>query len=78
MVMSLKGRPPRSRRVEIRLTEDEFDEWDALAFKLELPVSNVIRLAMNELLGLNPISTVLRKNARRRREKWQADAAKQK
>jgi hypothetical protein len=64
--------------VEIRLTEDEFDEWDALAFKLELPVSNVIRLAMNELLGLNPISTVLRKNARRRREKWQADAAKQK
>ena len=47
MVNKMRGREPRDRRVEIRLTETEFGNWDHLAEVTGRTLSDLIRNAMD-------------------------------
>ena len=47
MVNKMRGREPRDRRVEIRLTETEFENWDHLAEVTGRTLSDLIRNAMD-------------------------------
>ena len=46
MATNLRGRQPRDKRVEGRLTEDEFENLDWMATESELTVSQIIRAAL--------------------------------
>ena len=47
MVSKMRGRAPRNKRVEIRLTETEFEKWDNLAEVTGRTLSDLIRNAMD-------------------------------
>ena len=42
----IRGREPRDRRMEVRLTETEFERWDNLAELTGRTASDLIRSAM--------------------------------
>ena len=42
----IRGREPRDRRMEVRLTESEFERWDNLAELTGRTASDLIRGAM--------------------------------
>ena len=46
MATNLRGRQPRNKRVEVRLTEDEFESLDWIATESGLTVSQIIRAAL--------------------------------
>ena len=46
MATNLRGRQPRDKRVEVRLTEDEFESLDWIATESGLTVSQIIRAAL--------------------------------
>ena len=46
MATNLRGRQPRNKRVEVRLTEDEFENLDWMATESKLTVSQIIRAAL--------------------------------
>ena len=47
MVSKMRGRAPRNKRVEIRLTETEVEKWDNLAEVTGRTLSDLIRNAMD-------------------------------
>jgi len=48
----IRGREPRDRRMEVRLTETEFERWDNLAELTGRTASDLIRSAMEMFFDL--------------------------
>jgi len=69
---NLRGREPREKRVEFRLSESELEALEEAAFEQDCSVSHLVRAALRKHLGFSRGGGTHARKARKERDKKKA------